>query len=148
MDGPARPADGLPAPTDEQVAAFRAAPPSLGRTLRSFGFAYAGLAYLVQTQPNVRVHLAVTVIVVAVAVAVQAPLVEVAVLLLAIGLVLVGEALNTALEAVADLVSPNIHPVARIAKDVAAAGVLLAAVVAALAGVLILGPRLWRLVAA
>ena len=48
-------------------------------------------------------------------------------LVLAIGLVLVGEAFNTALEAVVDLASPAIHPLAKVAKDVAAAGVLLAA---------------------
>ena len=49
---------------------------------------------------------------------------DVAVLLLAIGLVLVAEALNTALEAVVDLATPDHHPLARIAKDAAAAGVL------------------------
>ena len=70
-----------------------------------------------------------------------------AVLALAIGLVLVGEAFNTALEAVVDLASPSRHPLAKVAKDVAAAGVLLAAATAALVGLLILGPRLLALLA-
>jgi diacylglycerol kinase (ATP) len=56
--------------------------------------------------------------------------------------VLVGEAFNTALEAVVDLASPALHPLARIAKDVAAAGVLLAAMTAAGVGLVVLVPRL------
>lgn len=122
--------------------------PSLSRTLRSFGYAAAGLWYLARTQPNFRVHFAVAVAVVAVAIGVGAPAVEIAVLVLAIGLVMVGEACNTAVEAVVDLASPAVHPLARIAKDVAAAGVLIAATLAAVVGLLILGPRLlallWR----
>jgi diacylglycerol kinase len=119
--------------------------PSLGRTLRSFGFAGAGLSYLVRTQPNFRVHLAAAVSVVGTALAVGASAVELAILVLAIGLVMVGEAFNTALEAVVDLTSPAIHPLARIAKDVAAAGVLIAAMLAAVTGLAILGPRLLAL---
>jgi diacylglycerol kinase len=116
--------------------------PSLGRTLRSFGFAGAGLRYLVRTQPNFRVHLLAALIVVGTAFLAGATGVEIAVLLLAIGLVLMAESLNTALEAVVDLASPAVHPLARIAKDVAAAGVLVAATIAAAIGLLILGPRL------
>ena len=116
--------------------------PSFGRTLRSFGYAGAGLSFLVRTQPNFRVHLAAAVSVVGTAVGVGATAVELAVLVLAIGLVMVGEAFNTAVEAVVDLASPTVHPLARIAKDVAAAGVLIAATLAAVAGLVILGPRL------
>jgi diacylglycerol kinase len=116
--------------------------PSLGRTLRSFGYAAAGLSYLVRTQPNFRVHLLATFSVVGTAVGVGATAIEIAVLMLAIGLVLVGEAFNTALEAVVDLASPALHPLARIAKDVAAAGVLLAAMTAAGVGLVVLVPRL------
>ena len=125
-------------------------PPSvtLGRTLRSFGFAGAGLLYLVRTQPNFRAHLLATVAVVVTALAVGSPALELAILVLAIGMVLVAEAMNTALEALVDLASPEVHPLARIAKDVAAAGVLLAAIVAAGAGLLVLGPRLLALFAA
>ena len=118
---------------------------SLVRTLRSFGYAGAGLAYLARTQPNFRVHLGATVAVLGTALGVGATAVEFAVLVLAIGLVLLGEALNTALEALVDLTSPMVHPLAKIAKDVAAAGVLLAAGAAAIAGIAVLGPRLYGL---
>jgi diacylglycerol kinase len=111
--------------------------------MRSFRFAIAGLGYLARTQPNFRVHLVVAVAVAVTAVALNAGPLDVAVLLLAIGLVLVAEALNTAVEAVVDLVTPDYHPLARIAKDAAAAGVLAAAVVAALIGLIVLGPRLF-----
>jgi diacylglycerol kinase len=116
--------------------------PSIGRTLRSFVYAGAGLSYLVRTQPNFRVHLFAAVSVVGAAFGVGATAVEMSVLVLAIGLVMVGEAFNTALEAVVDLASPAVHPLARIAKDVAAAGVLIASILAAVAGLLVLGPRL------
>jgi undecaprenol kinase/diacylglycerol kinase (ATP) len=100
-----------------------------------------------RTQPNFRVHLCATIAVIGVAVALRATAVEVAVLLLAIGLVLVGEAFNTALEAVVDLASPDLHPLAKVAKDVAAAGVLLAAGIAAATGLVVLGPKLVALLA-
>jgi diacylglycerol kinase len=128
-----------PARTSDHQAAE---PPSLGRTLRSFGFAAAGIGHLAKTQPNFRVHLLAAVAVIGVALLVGASNVEIAVLLLAIGLVLLGEACNSALEAVVDLASPAIHPLAKIAKDVAAGGVLLAAIIAAASGLIVLGPKL------
>src|SRR4051794_19793992 len=92
-------------------------PPSLLRTLRSFRFAIAGLLYLARTQPNFRVHLTVAVAVLGAGVALEISSIETVALLLTIGLVLVAEALNTAIEAVVDLASPELHPLARIAKD-------------------------------
>lgn len=127
---------------DARPAEYRPQPPSLARTLRSFGYAGVGLAYLLRTQPNFRVHVLAAAGVLGTALWVGATALEVAVLALAIGLVMVCEAFNTALEAVVDLASPSVHPLAKIAKDVAAAGVLLAAAAAALAGLMILGPRL------
>ena len=115
------------------------------RTVRSFGFAGAGISYLARTQPNFRVHLVAMVAVVMTALGVGATAVEIGVLLLAIGLVLVGEAMNTAIEAVVDLSTPVAHPLAKIAKDVAAGGVLIAAGIAALTGLAVLGPRLYML---
>ena len=118
---------------------------SLQRTIRSFGYAGEGLAYLARTQPNFRVHLLATIAVIGTAVGIGATAIEIGVLVLAIGLVLLGEAFNTAIEALVDLTSPVVHPLAKVAKDVAAAGVLLAAGAAAIAGVAVLGPRLYGL---
>jgi|SRR5581483_11779905 len=117
-------------------------PFSLLRTVRSFRFAAAGLRYLARTQPNFRVHLAIGVAALTTGVALEISAVEMVELLLTIGLVLVAEALNTAIEAAVDLASPEFHPLARIAKDAAAAAVLIAAIVAVLVGLVVLGPRL------
>jgi diacylglycerol kinase (ATP) len=66
-----------------------------------------------------------------------------AIVILAIAMVWIAEFLNTALEAVVDLASPQAHPLAKVGKDVGAAAVLIAAFSSILIGLLILGPRLW-----
>ncbi len=114
----------------------------LGRVGRSFIFAFAGLAYLVRTQPNFWVHLMAACCVGVVCALLGLRGAELAVLLLTIGFVLVLEALNTALEALVDLASPEYHPLAKIVKDVAAAAVLIAAITAVLVGLVLLLPRL------
>jgi len=68
---------------------------------------------------------------------------EWAVIVLVVTMVWAVEFINTALEAVVDLASPQQHPLARVAKDVAAAAVLLASVGSVVIGLLILGPPLW-----
>ncbi len=119
----------------------------LRRTAWSFRFAGQGLRYLLRSQPNFVVHCLAAALVVVLSVLLGLSPVEVGLLLLTIGSVLVCEAFNTALEAVVDLASPEYHELAKIAKDVAAAGVLIAAIVAALVGLSVVGPplvaRLW-----
>jgi diacylglycerol kinase len=114
----------------------------LRRTAWSFRFAGQGLRYLLRSQPNFVIHCLAAALVVVLSVLLGLSPVEVGLLLLTIGSVLVCEAFNTALEAVVDLASPEHHELAKIAKDVAAAGVLIAAIVAALVGLTVLGPRL------
>ncbi|MBI5828037.1 MAG: diacylglycerol kinase family protein [Chloroflexi bacterium] len=66
-----------------------------------------------------------------------------ALIFLTIAVVWISEFVNTALEAVVDLASPGIHPLAKVGKDVGAAAVLIAAITAVLVGLLVLGPPLW-----
>lgn len=113
----------------------------LGERATSFGHALRGLAAFTR-EPNAQVHLAVAAAVCALAAWLGLGAAHWALLALAIGLVLVAEALNTALEALADRVAPDLHPLVAKAKDVAAGGVLIAALAAALMGVLVLGPPL------
>jgi diacylglycerol kinase len=115
----------------------------LRRILWSFTFAFAGLSHLVRTQSNVWVHLSAAAGVAVLSAVLGIGGAELAVLVLAIGLVLVAEAVNTAVEAAVDLATPDVHPLARVAKDTSAAAVLLAALTAAVVGVLILAPRLF-----
>ena len=114
------------------------------RRLAAFRFAFEGLAYMLRTQPHARIHLLATVVVVGMGWWLGVDATGWALLALSIGLVWAAEALNTAVEAVVDLVSPARHPLAKAAKDAAAAGVLLAAVAAAVVGMLVLGIPLWR----
>ena len=122
-----------------------APPTSRGRLARSFGYAFRGLGILLRTQANARIHAAATMLAVAAGFWFDISRGEWCAVIAAIGLVWTAEGLNTALEAVVDLVSPDQHPLAGRAKDVAAGAVLCAAISAFVIGLLIFGPRLCAL---
>lgn len=124
----------------------RPAKPSsvVARIIQSFYFAFCGLAYLFRTQRNARIELVIGAIACALGVWLRITSTEWCVLVLTIAVVLILEGLNTALEAAVDLASPEVHPLAKTAKDVAAGMVLIAAIAAIVIGVLIFGLRLWR----
>ncbi len=111
--------------------------------IQSFRYAFAGWGVVLKNEPNSWVHAFVSVAVVVVAFWLQLPARDWAVLLLTIVLVWAAEFFNTAIETVVDLASPEQHPLAKAAKDVSAAGVLLTAITAVLVGLLVLGPPLW-----
>jgi diacylglycerol kinase (ATP) len=112
---------------------------------RSVGYAVAGIAHLVRMQRNAGVHLAATVTVIAAAAMMRVSAAEWCWLVVAVGAVWVAEALNTAVELLADAVLPRppSHPLVGRAKDVAAGGVLLAAAMAAAIGACVIGPHLF-----
>jgi len=115
----------------------------LRRRLLSFGYAFEGWWHVLRTQPNAWIHAAVSIAVFALAIWLQLGRFEWAILLLATTVVWMAEFANTALENVVDLTMPEYHPLAKTAKDVAAAAVLVGALGAVLVGLLILGPPLW-----
>jgi diacylglycerol kinase (ATP) len=111
----------------------------LHRLGRSFLFAGEGVVWAWRHQPNLRIELIVGALALAMAFALGAdpvPIVLISILVIAL------ELLNSAIEAVVDLASPDIHPLAKRAKDVAAGAVLLASLAAVLVGLLVLGPPL------
>lgn len=110
--------------------------------LRSIGFALQGLKWLVSTQPNAHIHTAASVLVVWSGWYFDVSRLEWALLIGAIGAVWTAEALNTAVEWAVDLASPQHHALAGKAKDVAAAGVLLASLAAVGIGALVFIPYL------
>ena len=112
--------------------------------LRSFGYAFSGIAYLLRSQRNARLHAAITLVVIGLGTWLRLTGPQWAVLVLAMGLVWTAETVNTALENLVDLASPQVDPAAKSIKDLAAAAVLLAAIAAAGVGVLVLGPALVR----
>lgn len=113
----------------------------LGKRLASFRHAGRGI-FLLTTEPNARIHLGATVIVVGLGLLLNISTTDWAILVLCIGLVIAAEGINTALERIVDLASPDWHPLARDAKDLAAGAVLVTAIAAAIMGVLIFAPYL------
>jgi diacylglycerol kinase len=112
--------------------------------LCSFRYAFAGWWFVIRTQRNAWIHAVASALVVILGFWLHLSARDWAVIVLAIGMVWTSEFLNTALEAVVDLASPQQHYLARVGKDVGAAAVLIAAVSSALIGFLILGPPLWQ----
>ena len=115
--------------------------------LRSFGFALEGASYLIRTQRSAQIEIAIGVVVIAAATWLGVSAIEWAVLILAMALVLALEALNTAIELAVTLASPERHPLAKAAKDVAAAMVLIASIGSVLVCAIVLGPRIAVLLA-
>ncbi|MGD0806065.1 MAG: diacylglycerol kinase family protein [Anaerolineales bacterium] len=110
--------------------------------ISSFRNAFSGLWYALRTQRNAQFHLLATLLVILVGFWVGLDTVHWCLIILAMGLVWMAELSNTALESVVDLANPTYHPLAKTAKDVKAAVVIIAALAAILVGVLILGPAL------
>ena len=117
--------------------------PFIRSRIASFGYAFRGLWYVLRTQRNAWIHAVATAMVIIFGVWLALPARDWAVLAVTMSTVWMAEVLNTAIEAVVDLASPSHHPLAKVGKDVGAAAVLVAAIVAVLVGLLILGPPLW-----
>jgi len=112
----------------------------------SFRCALAGVAYVLRTQRNAHIEIAATAIVIAVGLWLQVTRLEWVLLATTIGLVFAAEMINTAVECAVDLITLEHIPLARIAKDVAAGGVLITILAACVVGLLIFGPRLWAII--
>lgn len=102
---------------------------------KSFGFALQGFRYTLATERNIRVMLGGAAFAVVMGLVLQLDLVSMAIVLLCIGCVLAAELMNTAIETVVDLVSPEYHPLAGHAKDIAAAAVYVLSFLVAVVGV-------------
>lgn len=114
----------------------------LAARLRSFGFALEGLVFALKTEANMRVHVLATVLVAALGLWLGVGRMEWVALLVAIGVVWAAELLNAAIEALCDAVSPAKNEAIKRVKDMAAAAVLVAAVMAAGVGALVFWPYL------
>ncbi len=135
-----------PRPRNEALAPDDAvAGPGHGRhgVARSFRFAAAGLAFALRTQRNLRIHFAAAGLVLVASAALPVSRMEGLLLLTAVVIVPLAELFNTAIEAAVDLATTRFHPLARTAKDVAAAAVLLGSVYAVCVGVLVFAGKLW-----
>jgi diacylglycerol kinase len=111
--------------------------------VRAFGAAFAGWWHVLRTQPHAWIHATISIAVLIVGLWVELNRYEWALIVIMAVIVWMGEFINTALEAIVDLASPQIHPLAKVSKDVSAAAVLIAAIAAVIVGLLVLGPPLW-----
>lgn len=109
--------------------------------MRSLKHARAGAKHALQTQRNIWIHLFIGLAVTVAAVWLRVSVVELAVLVLTISFVIVVEMINTAIEEVVNLAKPEVHPLAALAKNIAAGAVLAAAIGAVAVGLLIFIPR-------
>lgn len=110
--------------------------------LMAFKHAFAGWHYVITTQRNAWIHAVASIVVFITCFWLQISLKDWALIIIAVGLVWIAEFINTGLEAITDLAMEHIHPLAKVGKDVGAAGVLLAALTAVLIGLIVLGPPL------
>jgi diacylglycerol kinase (ATP) len=108
----------------------------------SFGYALAGWLYMLRRQKNTRIQAVASMVVVALSLWLQIDYGQLAVIVLAIAMVWMAEFLNAAVEAAVNLATADLHPMAKVGKDVAAAAVLLGVVASVIIGVLVLGPPL------
>ena len=108
----------------------------------SFGYALAGWLYMLRRQKNTRIQAVASMVVVALSLWLQIDYGQLAVIVLAITMVWMAEFLNAAVEAAVNLATADLHPMAKVGKDVAAAAVLLGVVASVIIGVLVLGPPL------
>ena len=111
------------------------------RLRNSFKYAGAGIIQSYKGEQNLRIHTAIAILVIICGFLFKIDYMEWLTCLVLIGLVLMAEFINTAIEYVVDLASPEVHPLAKAAKDTASAGILMMAIISAIIGLIIFVPK-------
>jgi diacylglycerol kinase (ATP) len=122
-----------------------ARPGLLRRRVASFGHAFRGVGTALRSELHLQFHAVASAAVLGLGLYIGLSTTEWALVALAVAGVWAAELFNTAIETLTNLVSPDYHPLAGKTKDVAAAGVLLAALGALVVGALVFGPKIWAL---
>ncbi len=120
-------------------------PFSMRERLRSFSYAFAGISRLIKEEHNARIHCVIAVLVVLMGILLRISYMEWIVVVLLIGLVLMAEGFNSAIESLSDVVSPEKNAGIKHAKDLAAGAVLLLVIAAVIIGFIIFLPKIWLL---
>lgn len=105
--------------------------------IESFNYAVSGIIYTLKTEKNMRIHFIIATIVIILSLFFDFTRLELLILFFSIALVLIAEMINTAIERTVDLITEDYHPLARLAKDIAAGGVLIAALNSLIVGYLL-----------
>ena len=126
---------------DEQIKKF-----NINERLKSFRNAFTGIITLLRQEHNARIHLVILVVVLASGIFLRISSSDWIAIFFAAGLVFISECFNTAIEYLSDAVSPEYNEKIKSAKDVAAAGVLIAAIVSVVIGIIVFLPEIYRLI--
>lgn len=113
--------------------------------IRSFGYAIEGFRTAVATERNIKVQLLVGVLAIVAGLVLRIDALSWVLVLLCIGLVLFAELVNTSIEAIVDLATQDLHPLAKRAKDIAAASVFTLSITAAVVGIIVFARALGML---
>ena len=119
---------------------------SIAQRMRSFRYAFQGMASLFRYEHNARIHLAILVAVIAAGILLKISLADWMAILIVSGLVFISECFNTAIENLSDIIAGQPNEYIRRAKDVAAAGVLLSAIIAVAVGLMVFIPAILKLI--
>ncbi len=117
-------------------------PFSISKRLKSFSFAFNGLKILVQEEHNAWIHIFVAVCVLIAGFLLQISIIEWIIIVLCIGLVFALELINSAIENLADFVSPQKNEIIKKVKDLSAAAVLIAAFCSVIVGLVVFLPKI------
>ena len=115
------------------------------RFIKSFSYALDGLKYAFKYEQNIIAHIFATILVIAFGIIFHISYTEWLILFLIIGLVIATELINTSIEATIDLITKEKNPLAKVAKDTAAAAVMVFAIIAVILGLMIFIPKILNL---
>jgi diacylglycerol kinase len=118
---------------------------SIIKRIKSFGFAFNGLKILIKEEHNSRIHIFATFCVIIAGFIIKLSAAEWIAVVFAIGFVITMEILNSAVENIADFVSPEKHYIIKKIKDLAAAAVLISAITAVIIGLIVFLPKILAL---
>lgn len=114
----------------------------LKKRINSFKYAFEGISATIKTQTNMKIHLVIMFLVIIAGIIFKLSKLEWMICIILFSLVLAGELFNTAIEAIVDMVMPEFHPKAKLAKDAAAGAVLILALGSAVIGLMIFIPKI------
>lgn len=112
------------------------------RLINSFKYAFEGIISALKTEKNMKIHVLIMILVIIFGIILKISKIEWIICIVLFGLVISLELINTAIENVVDLITQEINPKAKIAKDVAAGAVLVSAITSAIIGLMIFVPKI------
>ncbi len=118
---------------------------SIINRLKSFGFAFKGIKYTLQTQHNFRIHIVLAIIAILLGFLLSISLLEWISIIIVIGIVLSAEIFNSSIEELTNLISPEKNKIAGIVKDLSAGAVLILAITSFIIGIIIFLPKILEL---